>query len=280
MKTTGHPLAGHRITVAYAGTTFFGWQRQAGQPSIQEEIEKVLARIWGRPITLEGSGRTDTGVHAVGQVASFTAPRKLPAPTLLRALNDHLPFPIRITRVDFLEPTFHARFDVRAKTYEYRIRNALFSDPFEIDRVWHIPIPLDLAKMEAAAALLRGKHDFAAMATNAGYARTTTVRTVSVLELRKRGEFLTVRITADGFLYHMVRNIVGALVKVGKGKLPVEEFRAVFAGGKRTLAPASAPAFGLYLMKVEYYPKAVRLVRALNRRPPQAFDTTDAAEDE
>jgi len=269
------PVAGHRLTVSYAGTTFFGWQRQAGHPSIQEEIEKVLTRIWGQHLTLEGSGRTDTGVHAVGQVASFTAPRKLSAPVLLRALNDHLPMPIRVTQVDFLEPTFHARFDVEAKTYEYRIHNATFSDPFQIDRVWHIPIPLDLAKMEAAAALLRGKHDFAAMASNAGYARTTTVRTVSALDLRKRGASLTVRITADGFLYHMVRNIVGALVKVGKGKLSVEEFRTVFESGKRTLAPASAPAFGLYLMKVAYYPRAVRLVRAKNRRPPQAFDETD-----
>jgi tRNA pseudouridine38-40 synthase len=160
------------------------------------------------------------------------------------------------------------------KTYEYRIWNAPVSDPFLTDRAWHLPFPapLDLERMETAAALLRGRHDFAAMASNAGYARTTTVRTVSRLELRRRGPLLTVRVTADGFLYHMVRNIVGALVQMGKGKLSIADFTGLLAARKRALAPASAPAFGLYLMKVAYFPRKIRLKRAKNRRPPPAFE--------
>ena len=265
------PLAGHKLTIAYDGAAFHGWQRQAGHPSIQQEVEEVIARIWKQHLSIEGSGRTDTGVHALGQVAGFTAPRKLAAPILLRALNDHLPHAIRVTKAEFLEPSFHARFDVRAKTYEYRIHTAPFSDPFLYDRAWHIPKPLDDAAMERAAAFLRGTHDFAALASNAGYARTTTVRTISALTLRRQGSILAVRVTADGFLYHMVRNIVGALVRVGRGKLSPEAFGKIVKGGKRIEAPASAPAIGLYLMKVEYYPKAVRLQRAKNRRDPVAF---------
>jgi tRNA pseudouridine38-40 synthase len=257
---------GHRLIVAYVGTGFHGWQRQAGHASIQEEIEKVLARIWKKPITLEGSGRTDTGVHALAQPASFIAPRKLAAPVLLRALNDHLPAGIRVRKVDFLEPTFHARFDVAWKTYEYRIWNAPFSDPFLQDRVWHVPIPLHIDAMQAAAAQLQGKHDFSAFASNPGHARTTMVRTLRALEVRRRGPLVTVRATADGFLYHMVRNLTGALVAVGKGKLSGAEVARIFAVGKRTAAPGGAPAHGLYLKKVVYYPKAVRLVRAKNRK--------------
>ena len=182
-----HPMAGHKLTIAYDGAAFYGWQRQAGHPSIPQTVEEVIAKIWKRPISIEGSGRTDTGVHAVGQVAGFTAPRKLAATVLQRALNDHLPFSIRVTKVEFLEPTYHARFDVREKTYEYRVHNASFSDPFLVNRVWHLPMPLDFAAMEAAAAHLRGEHDFAAMASNAGYARTTTVRTISNLTIRRSG---------------------------------------------------------------------------------------------
>ncbi|SDU00566.1 tRNA pseudouridine38-40 synthase [Verrucomicrobium sp. GAS474] len=269
-------MAGHKLTIAYDGAAFNGWQRQAGHPSIQQTVEEVIARIWNRPISIEGSGRTDTGVHAVGQVAGFTAPRKLAAPVLLRALNDHLPFAIRVTKAEFLEPSFHARFDVREKTYEYRVHNAPFSDPFLVDRVWHLPMPLDFAAMEAAAAHLRGEHDFAAMASNAGYARTTTVRTISELAISRRGPLVLFRVTADGFLYHMVRNIVGALTRVGRGKLSPADFGKIVRAGKRTAAPASAPAMGLYLMKVGYYPKPVRLQRAKNRRDPTWLPEPDA----
>ncbi|HEY8966911.1 MAG TPA: tRNA pseudouridine(38-40) synthase TruA [Candidatus Methylacidiphilales bacterium] len=264
------PLAGHKLTIVYDGAAFHGWQRQAGHPSVQQAVEEVIARIWKRPISIEGSGRTDTGVHALGQVAGFTAPRKLAAPVLLRALNDHLPLAIRVTKAEFLEPTFHARFDVEGKTYEYRVHHAPFSDPFLADRAWHLPMPIDFDAMEAAAAHLRGEHDFAAMASNAGYARTTTVRTITRLDIVRKGEMVLFRVSADGFLYHMVRNIVGALTWVGRGKLSPAAFGAVVKGGKRTAAPAGAPAVGLYLMRVDYFPKAVRLERAKRRRDPSA----------
>ncbi|MDE1170518.1 MAG: tRNA pseudouridine(38-40) synthase TruA [Verrucomicrobium sp.] len=260
------PLAGHRLLIAYVGTGFHGWQRQAGHSSIQEEVEKVLAQIWKRPISLEGSGRTDTGVHALAQPASFTAPRKLAAPVLLRALNDHLPAGIRVRRVDFLEPTFHARFDVAWKTYEYRVWNAPFTDPFQQDRVWHVPVPLDLEAMRAAAAKLQGRHDFTSFASNPGYARPSMTRHLKELEVRRSGSLVTVRATADGFLYHMVRNLTGALVAVGKGRLSPAELGRILSARQRTAAPASAPAHGLYLKKVVYFPKAARLERAKNRK--------------
>jgi tRNA pseudouridine38-40 synthase len=261
-------LVVHKITISYVGTSYAGWQRQEGGagPTVQGELEKVVATIWGEPIHVEGSGRTDAGVHARGQTAGFLAEQKLDADAVRRAMNYHLPADIQISRVDFMEPTFHARFDVAEKTYEYLIWRGPFLDPFLLNRVWHIPQSLDLAAMQQAAKQLEGEHDFAAFATNSGTPRLSTVRNLRKLQLLQQGARLVVRATADGFLYHMVRNLTGALVHVGKGKLNQQDLVALLHKRNRDLAPAAAPAFGLYLQRVAYFPKKIRLQRAKARK--------------
>jgi tRNA pseudouridine38-40 synthase len=153
-------LQGHRLTVAYRGTEFSGWQRQAGKRTVQQCVEEALEKIWGAPIGLQGSGRTDTGVHALGQVASFNAPRRHPAAALLRALNANLPRDVRVMRCRLVAPSFHARFDAAGKTYRYLIWNRLVQDPFTWDTHWHVPRPLDFTAMRRAARMLAGRHAF------------------------------------------------------------------------------------------------------------------------
>lgn len=245
-------MQGHFLIVSYLGTPYSGWQRQIGKLTVQGELEKALEKLWGAPVSAQASGRTDTGVHAKGQPVSFRAPRLHNAVVLRRALNANLPHTIRIVSARLVPAEFHARFDAKGKTYRYEILNAPVSDPFLIDRCWHLPRSLDIKAMRQAARLLVGKHDFASFTSNPGYERETTVRTVKKLSLTRSGNMLYFSITADGFLYRMVRNIVGGIVKVGQGKLTVAEFKAARDACSRSAAPASAPACGLYLMKVYY----------------------------
>ena len=245
-------LQGHKLTVAYRGTEFSGWQRQAAKRTVQECIEIALEKLWGQKISLQGSGRTDTGVHALGQVASFNALRLHNATVLLRALNANLPRDVRIVKCRLVSPAFHARFDARGKTYRYLIWNRLVQDPFTHDTHWHVPRDLDLPAMRRAARLLLGRHDFASFTSNPGYERESTVRIMKRASVVRDGAALVFHFSADGFLYRMVRNLVGALVKVGKGKITVEEFVTILRSCKRSAAPETAPACGLYLMNVTY----------------------------
>ena len=247
-------LQGHRLTIAYRGTDFSGWQgqRQAGKRTVQECIEAALEKIWGQKISLQGSGRTDTGVHALGQMASFNAPRLHAAVVLQRALNANLPRDVRIVKCRLVSPAFHARFDARGKTYRYLIWNRLVQDPFTLDTHWHVPRPLDLPAMRRAARLLLGRHDFASFTSNPGYERESTVRVMKRASVVRDGAALVFHFTADGFLYRMVRNLVGALAKVGLGKITVDDFGKILRACSRSEAPATAPACGLYLMKVTY----------------------------
>ncbi len=245
-------LQGHRLTIAYRGTDFAGWQRQPGKRTVQESIETALEKLWRAKISLQGSGRTDTGVHALGQVASFNAPRLHAAPILLRALNANLPRDVRIVQCRLVSPAFHARFNAAGKTYRYRIWNAPVQDPFTLDTHWHVPRLLDLAAMRRAARLLVGRHDFASFTSNPGYERETTVRTMRRASIAREGPVLTFHFAADGFLYRMVRNLVGALAKVGLGKITVEDFAAILRAQRRSAAPETAPACGLCLMAVRY----------------------------
>jgi len=247
-------LQGHKLTVAYRGTDFSGWQgqRQAGKRTVQECIEAALEKIWGAKISLQGSGRTDTGVHALGQIASFNAPRRHNPTDLLRALNANLPRDVRIVKCRLVSPAFHARFDAMGKTYRYLIWNRLVQDPFTLDTHWHVPRPLDLPAMRRAARMLLGKHDFASFTSNPGYERETKVRTMKRVSIVRDGAALVFHFTADGFLYRMVRNLVGALVKVGLGKISVDDFGKILRACSRSEAPATAPACGLYLMNVTY----------------------------
>jgi tRNA pseudouridine38-40 synthase len=248
-------LQGHKLTVAYRGTEFSGWQRQPGKRTVQECLETALEKIWGAKISLQGSGRTDTGVHALGQVASFNAPRRHAATALLRAINANLPRDVRVVQCKLVAPSFHARFDAAGKTYRYLIWNHQVQDPFTWDTHWHVPRPLDLAAMRRATRLLRGRHDFATFTSNPGYERETTVREMRRVALARHGAVVSFHFTADGFLYRMVRNLVGALVKVGHGRISVDEFADIFHARSRSRAPATAPACGLYLMRVTYPPR-------------------------
>jgi len=242
-----------KLKLAYRGSDFYGWQRQDPHPTVQLALETALKKIFGKSFHVAGSGRTDRGVHALGQVASCRLPVQHSPQTLLRALNFHLPSGVRVLSVSKEKPKFHARFSAKGKTYLYRIVNDPFLHPLEIGRAWHVPRPLDLKAVRQAARLFVGRHDFASFTSNPGYERESTVRRIRSLRLlRKPGSILEFTFDGDGFLYRMVRNLVGALVKVGHGRLTVAELKKILAARARSTAPPTAPAEGLYLLKVRY----------------------------
>jgi tRNA pseudouridine38-40 synthase len=248
-------LQGHKLTIAYRGTEFFGWQRQGEKRTVQGCLEQALAKLWNRKIDLQGSGRTDTGVHALGQVASFNAPRLHNATVLQRALNANLPRDVRVMKCRLVTPAFHARFDATEKSYRYLILNQPVLDPFTLDTHYHVPHALDLPAMRRAAAVLLGEHDFASFTSNPGYERWRgTVRTLRRASIAQSGHVLTFHFTSNGFLYRMVRNLVGGLVKVGLGRLTVRDFERILRAKSRSEAPPNAPAHGLYLLNVSYPP--------------------------
>ena len=241
-----------KITLAYDGTDFVGWQRQPEGASIQGLVEDALAEIEKRPVAVAGAGRTDAGVHAVGQVASFTLARDIDPATLARALNAKLPEAIRVMDARIAPEGFHARFDAVSKTYRFRIATGPAMDPFERRYAWHIPGPLDLDAMRAAARRLEGTHDFAAF-QSAGSPVQSSTRAMSGLHITEcAGRIIEVEATADGFLRHMVRAIVGTLVEVGRGRRGPEWIDEVLASRDRTRAGRGAPALGLFLMSVVY----------------------------
>lgn len=202
---------------------------------------------------MAGSGRTDRGVHALGQVATCGLPAIHTPEILRRALNFHLPPGVRVLSIQKQPEKFHARFSAKGKTYLYRIANTAFLHPMEIGRAWHVPRPLDLRAIRQAARLFVGKHDFASFTSNPGYERESTVRRLrSVRVTRKPGSLLEFSFDGDGFLYRMVRNLVGALVKVGQGRLAVADLKKILAARSRAGAPPTAPAEGLYLVSVRY----------------------------
>ncbi len=242
----------HRLTVSYLGTGFSGLQIQPGKRTVQGELEKALQQIWGYRISAQPSGRTDTGVHALAQIVSFDAPPKYSSSVLIRALNHNLPPDVRISNARLMPRPFHARFDAKGKTYEYHVFNHPVADPFLLDRALHMPRPLDIPAMRKAARLLVGRHDFASFTSNPGYERETTVRTIRRLSIIPRGPLLVFTVSADGFLYRMVRNIMGALLKVGRGRLEHAGFKQAFNARSRSAAPETAPAHGLYLKRVQY----------------------------
>jgi tRNA pseudouridine38-40 synthase len=254
-----------KITLAYDGSEFVGWQRQANGVSIQGLIEKALADLDGAPVAVAGAGRTDAGVHALAQVASFSLVRAIDGASVARALNATLPPSIRVLAADLVPSTFHARFAARSKTYRYRMFTGEVLDPFERSYVWHVPAPLDVDAMRRAAGQLEGTHDFAAFQAAGGYTRnterevfvsritnTTKVSTMNILHMLRRGELITYEITGNGFLRHMVRTIVGSLVEIGRGRRDERWLGCVITSRDRREAGPTAPAAGLFLVGVQY----------------------------
>jgi len=242
-----------KITIAYEGTGFVGWQRQAAGVSIQGLIEDALRDLAGTEVAVVGAGRTDAGVHALGQVASFSIERAMTADTLIRAVNARLPDAVRVVAAVEAAPGFNARFDARVKTYRYRLWNADVMNPFERRYAWHVPGTLDVERMADAARAIEGRHDFAAFQA-AGSAAKTTVRTVasSRVDATGRDGLLVYEVTGDGFLRHMVRTIVGTLVETGRQRRSVESMRETIASRDRAAAGPTAPAEGLFLTSVVY----------------------------
>jgi tRNA pseudouridine38-40 synthase len=243
-----------RITVAYDGTDFHGWQAQPGLPTIQGAIEAVLAEIERAPVLLEGSGRTDAGVHALAQVAAFALANPIPAPNLCKAMNRLLPRAIRVLEVEEAAPDFHPRFTARAKTYEYRILRAEICSPFERRYVYHHPYPLDEARIIELAPLLEGEHDFSAFAASdeRDQLGLSKVRRLFSSTAERQGDLLIYRVRGSGFLKHMVRNIAGVLLEAGKGNLTRVDLEKRLAPGCAIPAGPSAPARGLFLVSVDY----------------------------
>ena len=251
---TRPPVGGRRdrITVAYDGTDFLGWQRQPAAPTVQGEIEAALARLTGEHPDVHSCGRTDAGVHAYGQVAHFDLARPWAAPALQKALNAVLPESVRIRALRPAAPTFHARYDALGKEYRYIVYNAPVADPCLRRVALHIRAPLDLAAMRAAAALLVGTHDFAAFSANPHREIGGTVRTLYRLEIASRGPIVVIRAVGDGFLYKMVRSLAGHLLRVGRHAVPVAETADILASRARTARVETAAPHALSLHRIHY----------------------------
>ena len=243
-----------KLTVEYDGTAYHGWQRQANATTIQEVLELAAAGILGHPVTLHGSGRTDAGVHALGQVASFHTSSAIPAERLPHAINSALPPDIVVVRAEGVPDGFHARYSARAKTYRYSILCRPVRPAVGSRYVHWTRRELDLAAMRHAAARCVGEHDFAAFATES--TGENTVRTLTRCDIGQRpehgGQRLDLHVEANGFLYNMVRAIVGTLLDIGCGRWPPERIAELFAARDRALAGPTAPAKGLCLMRVDY----------------------------
>ncbi|WP_092051001.1 tRNA pseudouridine(38-40) synthase TruA [Planctomicrobium piriforme] len=260
-----------RLRVAYDGTRYSGWQVQPGRTTIQGCIEAAVKSLTGETVSLLCAGRTDAGVHALGQVANFSTQAKIPAAKWRPALQMHLPEDIVILESDEVPAEFHSTFSAISKRYRYVIRNHLVDDPFVRKYSWRITYELDVAAMQTAANCLLGTHDFRSFESHWPN-KATSVRTVSDLTIRRisgwqpfvplaladqgsgegQGEYICLEIEADGFLYNMVRAITGTLVYVGRGAWTVEDVQRVLAAQDRSIAGGTAPACGLFMIRVNY----------------------------
>ncbi|HEY5893443.1 MAG TPA: tRNA pseudouridine(38-40) synthase TruA [Chthoniobacterales bacterium] len=241
------------LIVGYDGRPFSGWQSQPDKNGIQDHLEKAFAAILEKRVVVHGSGRTDAGVHAIGQSLHADVPEERLAPDRWRAaLNAHLPAEIRVKRIRVVSEEFHARFSARSKQYRYRIFNENWLDPLEIGRAWHVPGALDVAAMEKAVQALTGKHDFRSFAANRGKPEETTVRDVWKIALRKQGPIITLTFEGEGFLYKMVRMLVAIIIRAGQGKISIEEIRHLLTDPSARKSSHTAPAEGLYLIEVGY----------------------------
>ncbi|MDR1532020.1 MAG: tRNA pseudouridine(38-40) synthase TruA [Clostridiales bacterium] len=247
------------LTVAYEGTNYCGWQRQANGVSVQQRLEDTLAALTGVSVRLTGASRTDAGVHALGQRAGFKIEElKIPVEKLPRVINARLPGDIAVCKAEYVPDTFNARYDAKRKTYRYVYNNAQYPNPLLRNFSWHVPQRLDIVKMEHAAQCLIGRHDFTAFCASHGSARSH-VREIYAADIKEEPDLVTLTVTGSGFLYNMVRIIAGTLMYVGTGKLmPFSSQPALWDVEKalrsrdRTLAGKTAPPQGLVLLEVTY----------------------------
>jgi tRNA pseudouridine38-40 synthase len=253
--------------VSYDGADFAGWQVQPGRTTVQGALASAIGRLSGENVLPQGSGRTDAGVHALAQVASFQTASVIPPENWVRALNDILPAAIRVLEVTEAAPEFHARTSARAKTYRYRIHRGAICPPFLARYVWHYPYPLEESAMVAGAGVVVGEHDFTSFAAvdpervermaageevPTSNIRTTNVRTIFSSSWSREGEELIYTVRGSGFLHHMVRNLVGTFLLMGKGTVSLEDLCCILDARERRLAGPTVPASGLYLVGVEY----------------------------
>jgi tRNA pseudouridine38-40 synthase len=246
-----------KLILAYDGSEFSGWQVQPAAATIQGTLASAIGRLTGEKVLPQGSGRTDAGVHALAQVASLSTKSSIPAENLVKALNDILPPAIRILEAAEADSDFHARKSARAKTYRYRIYRGSICPPVLARYVWHYPYPLQEVAMTEAAARLVGEHDFTSFAAvdperETGDEEKSNVRTIFSSQWVRDGEEFAYTVRGNGFLHHMVRNLVGTLILVGKGTLRSDDIDRILAAKDRSAAGSTAPASGLFLVGVEY----------------------------
>ncbi len=242
-----------KLIIAYDGAPFRGWQSQANADTIQDRIEHALARIAGEKIRVHGAGRTDTGVHALGQCAHADVPPKKLAPDIWQnALNASLPPQIRVLSCRFVPPAFHARFSACGKVYRYRVATAPVLSPFDVNRAWHVAGALDNEALRACAAAFVGTYDFAGFAANRGKASASTTRTIRSVRVRRTAASTVVEFDGDGFLYKMVRLMAGAIIRCALGKESLAEVQYRLAAPRSDGARLVAPAAGLTLVRVRY----------------------------
>jgi tRNA pseudouridine38-40 synthase len=246
----------YRLTIEYDGGAFAGWQRQDGAPSIQQALEEAAEAVDGAPVTVIGAGRTDAGVHALGQVAHLDLAKPIRADKVRDALNAHLrPHPIAVLHAEDAAPDFHARFDATARTYLYRILNRRPDLALDRGRAWRVPQPLDHEAMDRAAQALVGRHDFSTFRDSQCQA-DSPVKTLDRIAVRRSGEEIAITCTARSFLHRQVRSMVGSLVEVGRGKESEQWMGEILKAADRTLCGPVAPPDGLYLVSVSYGPRS------------------------
>lgn len=254
-----------KLTLAYDGSEFRGWQIQPGLPTVQGTLSDVIGRTTGEKVLPQGSGRTDAGVHALAQVATFTTESPIPLENLRIVLNDRLPPSIRVLSVEEVSPDFHARHSSKAKTYRYRVYRGAIVPPWLVRYVAHHPWPLDEGAVFKAAEFVIGEHDFTSFAAcdpdksaraeeddEEGPKHATNVRTIYQSSWYREGEEIIYRVRGNGFLHHMVRNLVGTFLLVGKGTRKPEDIASILAAKDRSAAGPTAPASGLWMVEVEY----------------------------